>query len=250
MSGQLIEELRTNAGAHPLDVRLQVMADAADDLESQAREIERLRSHVTTDNSATLVNALAEIDQLRAKLPSQGGEAVEVVGYGFKHVDKGWLFSSKSYHEVNPCLEGFGLMTVAQHRHILLSTVIRCEQKGAFKTCLECGYQDGHDLICQYHESKRAVVSDDLTNVRCQCCQSEHAHNSYDAGFIAGSGMCQACDAALPAKDIVSAASPADPGAMAVPIGILRVACGGGNEAWQALEELRALLANSEGLKP
>lgn len=44
MSGKLIEELRANATAHPLDVRLQCMADAADALESQAREIERLEA--------------------------------------------------------------------------------------------------------------------------------------------------------------------------------------------------------------
>ena len=137
---------------------------------------------------------------------SQGGEAVEVVGYGcegqievLKHVPLtgGMKVSGREREKYN-----VPLMTVAQHQRILLSTVIRCEQKGAFKTCLECGYQDGHDLICQYHESKRAAVSNDLTNVRCLCCQSEHAHNSYDAGFIAGSGMCQVCDAALPARGV------------------------------------------------
>lgn len=46
------------------------------------------------------------------------------------------------------------------------------------------------------------IAGADLTNVRCQCCQAEHATDSYDAGFIAGSGMCQVCDAAIPAKDI------------------------------------------------
>ncbi|MFI8608550.1 hypothetical protein ACIGFL_09530 [Pseudomonas sp. NPDC077649] len=45
-------------------------------------------------------------------------------------------------------------------------------------------------------------VKAELTAVRCQCCQAEHLADSYDAGFIAGSGMCQSCDAAIPAKDI------------------------------------------------
>lgn len=47
----------------------------------------------------------------------------------------------------------------------------------------------------------------DLTAVRCQCCATEYPHDSYDAGFIAGSGMCQVCDAAIPAKDLPAAGS-------------------------------------------
>lgn len=70
----------------------------------------------------------------RAQLPSLEGEAVEVVGYGFKHVDKGWLFSGKSYHEVNPCLEGFGLMTVAQHQRILAASVGSADHVGVVFT--------------------------------------------------------------------------------------------------------------------
>ena len=142
----------------------------------------------------------------RAQLPSQGGEAVEVVGWAchfqievLRHVPLtgGMKVSGRERERYH-----IPLMTVAQHKRMMLALVARCYQEGAFKTCLECGYQDGHDQICQYHESKRAAASDDLTNVRCLCCQSEHAHNSYDAGFIAGSGMCQACDAAMPAKDL------------------------------------------------
>ncbi|MGY2437507.1 hypothetical protein ACW4FQ_30690, partial [Escherichia coli] len=34
-----------------------------------------------------------------------------------------------------------------------------------------------------------AAGSADLTAVRCQCCATEYPHDSYDAGFIAGSGM-------------------------------------------------------------
>ena len=98
-----------------------------------------------------------ERDALRAQLTSQGGEAVEVFAYG----------SSDGYQPVLP-RQSIGsngeriscydkpLMTVAQHKRLMLALAIRCEQKGAFKTCMECGYQDGHDMICQYHESKRA----------------------------------------------------------------------------------------------
>lgn len=49
---------------------------------------------------------------------------------------------------------------------------------------------------------RNRVAPGELTGVRCQCCQAEHSSDSYDAGFIAGSGMCQVCDAAIPAKDI------------------------------------------------
>ncbi|ERW65346.1 hypothetical protein [Pseudomonas aeruginosa] len=44
-------------------------------------------------------------------------------------------------------------------------------------------------------------MSNELTDVRCPC-GAEFQADSYDAGFIAGSGMCQNCDAAMPPKDI------------------------------------------------
>lgn len=44
-------------------------------------------------------------------------------------------------------------------------------------------------------------MSNELTDVRCPC-GDEYPADSYDAGFIAGSGMCQNCDAAMPPKDI------------------------------------------------
>lgn len=52
-----------------------------------------------------------------------------------------------------------------------------------------------------------AAGSTDLTAVRCQCYAAEYPHDSYDAGFIAGSGMCQVCDAAMPPKDLPAAGS-------------------------------------------
>lgn len=56
-----------------------------------------------------------------------------------------------------------------------------------------------------------AAGSADLTAVRCQCCATEYPHDGYDAGFIAGSGMCQVCDAAIPAMDLPSAAPAEQP---------------------------------------
>ncbi len=49
-------------------------------------------------------------------------------------------------------------------------------------------------------------MSNELTDVRCPC-GAEFQADSYDAGFIAGSGMCQNCDAALPPKDICTCPS-------------------------------------------
>lgn len=49
-------------------------------------------------------------------------------------------------------------------------------------------------------------MSNELTDVRCPC-GAEFQADSYDAGFIAGSGMCQSCDAALPPKDICTCPS-------------------------------------------
>lgn len=71
------------------------------------------------------------------------------------------------------------------------------------EVCPECG---GEEAI-----SLPAAGSADLTAVRCQCCATEYPHDSYDAGFIAGSGMCQVCDAAIPAVDLPSAAPAEQP---------------------------------------
>ncbi|MGU2021571.1 hypothetical protein ACSEUE_11140 [Pseudomonas aeruginosa] len=49
-------------------------------------------------------------------------------------------------------------------------------------------------------------MSNELTDVRCPC-GDEYPADSYDAGFIAGSGMYQNCDAALPPKDICTCPS-------------------------------------------
>ncbi|HHM6242561.1 TPA: hypothetical protein ACRNLS_001617 [Pseudomonas aeruginosa] len=49
-------------------------------------------------------------------------------------------------------------------------------------------------------------MSNELTDVRCPC-GAESQADSYDAGFIAGSGMCQNCGAALPPKDICTCPS-------------------------------------------
>ncbi len=57
-------------------------------------------------------------------------------------------------------------------------------------------------------------MSNELTDVRCPC-GDEYPADSYDAGFIAGSGMCQNCDAALPPKDICTC--PSGDGSLAHP---------------------------------
>ncbi|WP_205577604.1 hypothetical protein [Pseudomonas aeruginosa] len=49
-------------------------------------------------------------------------------------------------------------------------------------------------------------MTNELTDVCCPC-GDEFPADSYDAGFIAGSGMCQNCDAALPPKDICTCPS-------------------------------------------
>lgn len=62
-------------------------------------------------------------------------------------------------------------------------------------------------------------MSNELTDVRCPC-GAEYPADSYDAGFIAGSGMCQNCDAALPRK-IFAPALPAT-GRWSIPVRHIR----------------------------
>lgn len=70
---------------------------------------------------------LAEIERLdRAALAAstaKQGEAVEVVGYRFFHVDHGYIFRRTHIYEGNPSLEAHSLMTVAQHQRILAASV-------------------------------------------------------------------------------------------------------------------------------
>ena len=47
------------------------------------------------------------------------------------------------------------VVLLSDARAALISLAARCQQEGAFKACLECGYQDGHDEICQFHATNR-----------------------------------------------------------------------------------------------
>ena len=61
-----------------------------------------------------------------------------------------------------------------------------------------------HGRIAMWEEVKRlnaAPVQQVSVPVACSCGR-EYPANSYSAGFISGSGMCEECDAAMPAKDI------------------------------------------------
>lgn len=49
------------------------------------------------------------------------------------------------------------VVLLSDARRAMISLVARCQREGAFKTCLECGYQDGHDEICQFHAGNRAA---------------------------------------------------------------------------------------------
>jgi len=93
--------------------------------------------------------------------------------------------------------------------NLLASTTVKAEQVQC-KTCNDTAMIGDLPIECpdcchdEVH-SLPAAGSADLTAVRCQCCATEYPHDSYDAGFIAGSGMCQVCDAAMPPKDLPAA---------------------------------------------
>lgn len=75
---------------------------------------------------------LAEIERLdraaRAASTAKHGEAVEVVGYRFFHVDHGYIFRRTHIYEGNPSLEAHSLMTVAQHQRILAAATRPADQ--------------------------------------------------------------------------------------------------------------------------
>lgn len=87
--------------------------------------------------------------------------AIEVIGYASPgQVEILRKLPRTGGMKVKGCKDGrytepVVLLSVA--RAALFATVIRCEQAGAFKACMECGYQDGHDEICKFHGSNRAA---------------------------------------------------------------------------------------------
>lgn len=89
----------------------------------------------------------------------------------------------------------------------------RCENLMYFyQACDECGAWGHNDAgACACLKKSTSLPADsDLTASQCAC-GDEYPANSYDAGFIAGSGMCQVCDAAMPPKDLPAAEqSPTD----------------------------------------
>lgn len=120
-------------------------------------------------------NDCASVDALRAAIapmwntranPTQQGEAVEVEPKPLDVIG----YASPGQIEILRSLPRTGGMKVKGRkddrysesvvllkdaRAALISLAARCQQEGAFKVCLECGYQDGHDEICQFHATNR-----------------------------------------------------------------------------------------------
>lgn len=68
----------------------------------------------------------------------------------------------------------------------------------------------------EIEDLRRRIVPVQQVSVPVACsCGREYPANSYSAGFISGSGMCEVCDAAMPPKDIPQQASVPDVSAMA-----------------------------------
>ncbi len=51
--------------------------------------------------------------------PAVEAAEIEVVGYGFRHVDDGWALQLNHVYTPNPSLEAYSLMTVTQHTRIV-----------------------------------------------------------------------------------------------------------------------------------
>lgn len=119
-------------------------------------------------SSIARVDGWKAMEQIRAILasPTQQGEAVEVeqkplevVGY----VSPGQIEIVRKLPrtggmKVKGCKDdrySEPVVLLSDARRAMISLAARCQQEGAFKVCLECGYQDGHDEICQFHATNR-----------------------------------------------------------------------------------------------
>ena len=87
--------------------------------------------------------------------------AIEVIGYASPgQVEILRKLPRTGGMKVKGCKDGRytePVVLLSAARAALFAAVIRCEQAGAFKACMECGYQDGHDEICKFHGSNRAA---------------------------------------------------------------------------------------------
>ena len=111
---------------------------------------------------------VAEYLTLLLALPTQQGEGVaveqkplEVVGYASPgQIEIVRKLPRTGGMKVKGCKDGRytePVVLLSDARRAMISLVARCQREGAFKTCLECGYQDGHDEICQFHARNRKL---------------------------------------------------------------------------------------------
>ena len=114
----------------------------------------------TTGLAARKSHVLEAEEKLRNAGQSKPS-AIEVIGYAspgqveiLRKIPRTGGMKVKGRKD-NRYTEPIVLLSAA--RSAVLSAVIRCEQAGAFKMCMECGYQDGHDEICKFHAGNRAA---------------------------------------------------------------------------------------------
>ncbi len=95
-------------------------------------------------------------------------------------------------------------LAIWKHRALEAEQKVRVLDQRIDQLVLEA---QGETRMGEPHIDPPAAVPAELTNVRCMC-GDEYPHDSYGAGFIAGSGMCENCDAAIPAKEPPAAGVP------------------------------------------
>ncbi|MCP1617006.1 MULTISPECIES: hypothetical protein [Pseudomonadaceae] len=95
-------------------------------------------------------------------------------------------------------------LAIWKHRALEAEQKVRVLDQRIDQLVLEA---QGETRMGEPHIAPPAAVPAELTNVRCMC-GDEYPHDSYGAGFIAGSGMCENCDAAIPAKEPPAAGVP------------------------------------------
>lgn len=98
---QLVEELRAAAYGHPLDFRLAAMSEAADALESQAREIERLTLAASV-SAADANDAERELAALKAQ-PSGVDERAAFEAWYLGHFYMGDKQCGLEWLSTEPC---------------------------------------------------------------------------------------------------------------------------------------------------
>ena len=143
----LLRELREITSEYAWDADLEARVDAA--LSQQAEPAEPTETYTAVEMATAAAQGFRDGQAAVEPAPAQDEREAEF-GDAYQGAREDLAIWKRRALEAEEKLRSAESAT----RSAVLQAVVRCERAGAFKACMECGYQDGHDPICKFHESR------------------------------------------------------------------------------------------------